>query len=422
MKRTIKSFVVFLLSLLPAVSFAQADAAETNGSPAAAQSDTTVYDRGWYVGAQGGVSFGVNTFSSFANDKTRFGWNGGLFVGYMFNDILSAELSAGFGKMTLAERACCNDRGYFLGSDWNRYKYVLPGMTGHYYNDLTSEVFLQRYGMKLNFNVLGLFNRTKDSRWRLELSPAVYAVGTSADIKTLSDETVVREDISNWHLGVGGSAQISYAITKNLNLGLFGGVTYLTGPNVMDGLPELHHDNHVIDGGIRLTWNFGARRPIKRNITAPIIIKQVVDTVYVPQQTTELPAVQDSVAEDSAAQDSVADDENDSELVIDERFPLIYFSFNRVFVARSEIYKVKKIAAFLKANPNVRVKVCGYGCKIGGEEANKRVSLMRAQDVKHRLVGMHIPESRIEVEGRGIKHDVQNNSDARIVATIEILK
>ena len=406
MEKTIKSFIVFLLCLLPSFASAQTDSIETE----------VVYDRGWYVGAQGGVSFGVNSFSSFANDKTRYGWNGGIFVGYMFNDILSLEASAGLGKFTLAERDCCNERGYFLGSDWNRYKYVLSGMTGHYYKDLASEVFTQRYGLKLNLNVLGLFNRTKDSRWRINLSPAVYAVGTSADIKTLADDEVVREDIDNWHLGVGGSAEVSYAITKHLNLGIYGGVTFLTGPKVMDGMPELHHDNHIIDGGLRLAWNFGATRPVKK-VEPSVVFQTVVDTVYIPQ-----PVVQPVVEQEKVVEVAVKEEDDTDHTALDERFPIVYFSFNSVWIEPKEKSKVREIAAFLKANPDMRVRISGYGCKIGGEEVNKRVSLMRAKAVKTMLVSLLVPASRIEVEGLGIKHDVQKNTDARIVTTREIVK
>lgn len=406
MKKTIKSIIVCLLCMLPSMVMAQSDSVAME----------KVYNRGWYVGLQGGTAFGVNTFSSFANDKTHFGWTGGLYAGYIFNSILSLEANASWGKMTLAERECCNERGYFLGSDWNRYKNVPAGMAGYYYADLQSDVFMQRYGLKVNFNVLGLFNRTKDSSWRIELSPAVYAVGTSADIKTISDEAVVAEDMDNWHIGVGGNAAITYALTKNLNLGIYGGCTFLTGPKVMDGMPELHHDNYIIDGGLRLAWNFGATRPVKQDVETPItIIEYKVDTVYVDK-------IIEKIVEPKTAEIVVADEGETDPSVLDERFPIIYFSFNSVWIEPSQRAKVEAIADLLKANKDMQIKITGWGCKIGGEEVNKRVSLKRAEAVKTMLVKMMIPASRIEIEGLGIKHDVQKNTDARIATTREINK
>ncbi len=76
--------------------------------------------RGWYVGLQGGMPFGVSTFSSFGYDKTRPGWVAGLYGGYRFNNILSAELAAKYGWMSLYEQNCCAGRGYRLGSDSTR--------------------------------------------------------------------------------------------------------------------------------------------------------------------------------------------------------------------------------------------------------------------------------------------------------------
>ena len=119
---------------------------------------------------------------------------------------------------------------------------------------------------------------------------------------------------------------------------------------------------------------------------------------------------------------AVKEDDDTDHTALDERFPIVYFSFNSVWIEPKEKSKVREIAAFLKANPDMRVRISGYGCKIGGEEVNKRVSLMRAKAVKTMLVSLLVPASRIEVEGLGIKHDVQKNTDARIVTTREIVK
>lgn len=51
----------------------------------------------WYVGLQGGVPFGTSTFSSFGADKTRAGFDVGLYGGYRFNPVLSLEAQAAWG-------------------------------------------------------------------------------------------------------------------------------------------------------------------------------------------------------------------------------------------------------------------------------------------------------------------------------------
>ena len=48
------------------------------------------------------MPFGFSTFSSFGHDKTHLGWAAGLYGGYRFNSIFSAELSAKYGEMNLS--------------------------------------------------------------------------------------------------------------------------------------------------------------------------------------------------------------------------------------------------------------------------------------------------------------------------------
>ena len=98
--------VAALAFILP-FSFAKAEARE----------DGKTGQQGWYVGVEGGMPFGFSTFSSFGHDKTHPGWAAGLYGGYRFNSIFSAELSAKYGEMNLSAQDCCVERNYWLGSD-----------------------------------------------------------------------------------------------------------------------------------------------------------------------------------------------------------------------------------------------------------------------------------------------------------------
>ena len=247
MKKTL--VLLLTLSLSVTIVFAQ------EGKPA--QKDST---RGWYVGAQAGMPMAEADFSSFGADKFRPGWTAGIHAGYHFTPVWSLEVSASWGQTFLAAQSCCYERGYFLGADHNRYRYTIPeGLRGWYYNDLKSHTFVQRYGLQVNMNMLGFFNATKNSRWRLEVSPAVYAVGTSSDLMTKADNTLVADNINNWHLGYGGQAQVSYAVADNLNIGIYGGFTHLTGKPI-DGMPELHSTNFIIDAGVKFSFAFGGKK------------------------------------------------------------------------------------------------------------------------------------------------------------------
>lgn len=210
---------------------------------------------GWYAGIQGGVPFGVSALSSFGADKTRAGWSAGIYGGYRFNPVLSLEAQAAWGEMNLSARDCCP--GYWLGSDGNLYEGAVAGMTGWGWHDLKSRVFTQRYGVQLNVNLLGFFAATKESRWTLELAPHLYAVGTKADFRTIAGNAQAMKGATRWHLGAGGNLQAGYALTEHLRLGIYTGMTYLTGQPI-DGTPEHRHKaNYVWESGLRLGWSFG---------------------------------------------------------------------------------------------------------------------------------------------------------------------
>lgn len=144
------------------------------------------------------MPFGFSTFSSFGADKTRAGYAFGLFGGYRFNPVLSADFSMKRGKVSLSTRDCCVQSGYWLGADGITYHSPVAGMDGQDYSALKSDVSLQQYGIRLNVNLLGLFKATRQSRWTLEVSPVLAAVGTKATVKIL----VGGDNIKTRHAGI----------------------------------------------------------------------------------------------------------------------------------------------------------------------------------------------------------------------------
>lgn len=212
---------------------------------------------GFYGGVDASLPFGISTFSSFGADKTRAGYAFGLFGGYRFNPVLSAELTLKWGKTALSARDCCAASDYWLGANGVTYHSAALGVDGYDYSVLKSDVSLQQYGVRLNVNLLGLFAATRQSRWTLEVSPVLAAVGTKATVKTIADDDRLMKDNTRWHLGAGGSLQAGYALTKNLRLGMYSGITWLTGKD-MDGIKEHVHDaNFLWESGVRIGWTFG---------------------------------------------------------------------------------------------------------------------------------------------------------------------
>ena len=473
MKRYLIMSLSVLLLMAATVHARQADSLST-------------YQEKLFMGVRAGMPMAEADFSSFGADRFRPSWSLGINAGYRFTDVLSLELSANWGQLYLGEKGCCLDYQYFLGSDMNRYHpdLIPEGMSGQYYRDIKNITFTQRYGLQMNMNILGFFRRTKTGPWRLELAPAIYAVGTSSDIVTKKDRTPFVEDISKWHLGYGGLLQATYAINRNMNIGLYGGYTQVTGKQ-MDGMPGLHTSNFIIDAGVRFTFSLIKKKravrpsaPAAASSVQPSLPSQQVQPSQpsqpvqadeeIPFQNLEgaghvtqpeeavasdrtdgaaaadrnegavaadpageaAPAGRtdkavtedvDGVTEPAPSKEAQSGEAQPSETQVeDSRFPIIYFSFNSIWIEPSERGKVKEIAEIMKADKSIRVRVTGWCDPVGSEEANKRVSLQRAEAVKRVLGQWLVPADRIETVGGGIKKDAASDSEARNATTIEI--
>lgn len=387
--------------------------------------DGKTISQGWYVGVEGGMPFGFSTFSSFGHDKTHLGWAAGLYGGYRFNSIFSAELSAKYGEMNLSAQDCCIERNYWLGSDGVLYKAGVLGMDSWEYANLKSHVRMGRYGARVNVHLLGLFHKTANSRWDLAVSPHIYAVTTKADIQTIADDAKVMKGSANWHLGYGADLQVGYQLTSCLKLAIYSGLSRLTGER-MDGMPEhLHKNNFVWESGIRLGISFAKAK--KKNVaveTTPIVEQKVPTTEpeapmaepEAPQQVTTPQAdhLQHETAEKAATR------VGEQEVVEQPKatFPVVYFAFNSIGIKQSELSKLNGILRTLKENPKMKVTVTGWCDTKGSVAVNKRISRQRAEAVKTWLVKNGIEASRITAIGNG-SDDTQDADKARRVETTD---
>lgn len=400
--------LVAMLAFILPFSFVKAEVKE----------DGKTISQGWYVGVEGGMPFGFSTFSSFGHDKTHLGWAAGLYGGYRFNSIFSAELSAKYGEMNLSAQDCCVERNYWLGSDGVRYKAGVLGMDSWEYANLKSHVRMGRYGARVNVHLLGLFHKTANSRWDLAVSPHIYAVTTKADIQTIADDAKVMKGSTNWHLGYGADLQVGYQLTSCLKLGIYSGLTRFTGER-MDAMPEhLHKNNFVWESGIRLGISFAKAK--KKNVaveTTPIAEPEVRTTEPEVQQLETTPketTLQQETAEKAATR------VGEQEVVEQPKatFPVVYFAFNSIGIKQSELSKLNGILRTLKENPNMKVTVTGWCDTKGSVAVNKRISRQRAEAVKTWLVKNGIEASRITAIGNG-SDDSQDADKARRVETTD---
>lgn len=366
----------------------------------------------WYVGMTGGVPFGVSTFSSFGADKTRAGYNTGLYGGYRFNPVLSLELSMKWGQTALSAQDCCIEKGYWLGEDGARYPVAMAAMNGWDYSDLKSSVALQQYGVQLYVNVLGFFERTQQSRWTLEVSPLLAAVSTKATMKTISDNKKVLPSATAWHLGAGGNLQAGYRMTQHLSVAVYSGMTYLSG-NRMDGAPQyLHQNNFLWENGVRLGWTFGKGGKQKHKPT-----ETMPETAVAPQcVTTEQSSAVITVPAHKAETTVSATETKAKEPLT---FPTLYFEFNSTSIAPSEQTKLQAMLELLQQHPDVPITVTGWCDTTGTQAVNQRISLRRAETVKAWLTTNGIAASRITAVGSGSDYKETDAAKARRTDTTD---
>ena len=260
-----------------------------------------------------------------------------------------------------------------------------------------------QYGARVNINLLGLFHKTANSRWQLALSPHIYAVSTQADIRTLADNANVMKGSTNWHLGYGADVQIGYRLSSCLNIGVYSGLTLLTGERI-DGIPEyLHKNNMVWESGIRLGINLSKKRKATTKETP------AATQTYSPQPAP---------VEKPVEKPTVAKAETTVEAPAKVVFPVIYFAFNSTDIKDSEQPKLNKILSILQQKANLQVTVTGWCDAQGSDAVNKRISTQRAQAVKTWLVQRGIDASRITTKGNG-SDNTKQATDARRVETTD---
>ncbi len=337
------------------------------------------YNGQWYIGKDGGIPFGVSSFSSFGSGNNKLGWSAGMYGGYYFNTAFGLEAYMLTGKVKLTSQSQYNI--FWLGK--NDYVYIKQpsDLVGWRYDNLKGTVKMQIYGVRGNINILGLFNETKASRWMVGLLPQIALVGTKASFRTVDTNTKVIKHKTEWHMGVGGNLTVVYKIAKHWSLGIYSGITYLTGKS-LDSTPKFaNRDNYIWDSGVRINFIFSHK---------PRVIKKAEKYIGVIEDALHIEPVY--------REETIVEDNNGNLQAIQvKEFPAITFPKNSVMIEHNQAYKINRMVRVLKKNPNAQILISGYADDADNLEQNIRRAKLRSQTVKRQLMSSNIKEELIQI-------------------------
>jgi outer membrane protein OmpA-like peptidoglycan-associated protein len=93
----------------------------------------------------------------------------------------------------------------------------------------------------------------------------------------------------------------------------------------------------------------------------------------------------------------------------------IYYDINKDEVSRAEMYKVRRIVEFMKANPDAKIEVSSHAdAATGTAEYNQKISERRASNVVKLLKDNGIDESRITYSAHGSSENMYKGEDMNL--------
>ena len=388
---------------------------------------TTLPQKGYYLGISTGASMGTCTFRSYTDNGKTARAEFGLFAGYRFSNLFSLELSGTRGniEMTSSDELCdkmwLGLNGMFIESN------VAPsaGWSG---KDLTTKTKFARFAVQGNFNILYIFKNLRDSRWKLDLSPMIGMVQThtTACGMMITREYDELEYNSQWHFAYGGQGSIGVAVNNNIEVRLYAGVSFLSGDRFDNLVNETgshpHTENLMYEGGAKLSWNFGngcagKAAAVAEKETPATDLSGVEERLETIQNEIVRMREEAEKAEQGQPVQSVNAGDCAMYSVVFGRYPFsVFFDLNSAELrSDNDRVNLKTFADFAKK----------YGCMIrlrgtcdeatGSANYNQALSERRCNTVKDELVKLGMNANDIVIEAAGGVSEFENIESNRRV-------
>ncbi|MDO5572114.1 MAG: OmpA family protein [Bacteroidales bacterium] len=356
----------------------------------------------WTLGINGGIPFTQGDFTSFAYDKTYFGFIGGLQLGYQFNPIFGLSLTGDYGINKMGAKDY--EENFVLGPNNATVAYSNTLGTGDmYFKDLYSQNKYFMAGLHFDVNLVNLLSRTTSAnrRFAVILSPAIYGQKFNPEIKQSSNDQKFGGDINDKiNLGLGGDLVFRYRASSCIDLQLkcfgnwidnqhFDGIIN-TGSEAKNNLKY----NWMAGAQIGVIWKFGGKAKKDNVLWAPTKFEPVAAPAPVAKQE-EKPVVKEEPKVEPAPVVK--------KTVLPE-MPSVHFVRNSSKIdTKKYASQLAEILKVLNEYPDTEVYILGYADKTGTVKINDRISLARAEALKTYLVQNGISANRIKkVEGEGV--------------------
>lgn len=203
----------------------------------------------WSIGASVGVPFFWGDMTSSTSDKTYIGISAGLQATYRVNSLLGVGLSLDWARNKAGSRSYATD--YLLDAEGMTW-YTPQSVTTQAYGDLYTQINMFAAGLHLDVNAFRLFgSRLANRRFKVIVSPAVYAQHFSSKVYTKADDKVfagnsLSKDLS---LGLGGDVALRYSVSPAIDLQLKGTGIWIT-DNLFDNIRTVGHVQHNAMWGV----------------------------------------------------------------------------------------------------------------------------------------------------------------------------